>query len=102
MKKRNLALALLFSIITFGIYAIYWFVCLTNDSNAINPPEATASAGMAILFNMITLGIYGFYWHYKLGVKLKGHGGLYLIIFILGFGWINFLTAQSEINKRIA
>lgn len=26
MKKRNLALCVIFSIITFGIYAIYWFI----------------------------------------------------------------------------
>ena len=101
MKKRNLALAILFSIITFGIYAIYWRICITNDSNEICPSEATASGGMAILFSIITLGIYNFYWTYKLGVKLKGSGGLYLVLFILGFGWINFLLAQSEINKYI-
>ena len=35
MKKRSIGLAILFSIITFGIYGLYWFVCLTNDSNTI-------------------------------------------------------------------
>lgn len=44
MKKRNIALAIVFTIITFGIYGIYWFVCLTNDSNRMNSAEATAWA----------------------------------------------------------
>ena len=30
MKKRNVFLALLFSVLTLGIYYIYWFVTLTN------------------------------------------------------------------------
>lgn len=33
IKQRNIALCIVFSIITFGIYALYWFVCLTNDAN---------------------------------------------------------------------
>ena len=30
IKQRNIALCIVFSIITFGIYALYWFVCLTS------------------------------------------------------------------------
>ena len=60
MKKRNIVLAIIFTIITLGIYGIYWFVCLTNDSNQMSVEEATASGGMAILFIVITLGMYGF------------------------------------------
>ena len=68
MKKRNVGLAVLFSIITFGIYGIYWFVCLTNDSNTINPEEKTASGGLAIVLSLLTFGIYGIYWNYKLEI----------------------------------
>ena len=70
MKKRNIALAIVFTIITFGIYGIYWFVCLTNDSNRMNSAEATASGGMAVLFTIITFGIYSFYCAYKLWKKV--------------------------------
>ena len=73
MKKRNPALCILFCIITFGIYYIYWFVKLTNDSNEMSPENKTAS------------------------------GGLFLILcFIGGIGiWINLILAQSDINKYI-
>lgn len=102
IKRRNLALCILFSIITFGIYDIYWFVCLTNDSNEINPSEKTASGGLAFLFSLITGGIYTIYWMYKLGKKLTGSGVLYLVLTFVGFGWLNFILAQSEINKHAA
>lgn len=101
MKKRNVGLAILFSIITFGIYGIYWFVCLTNDSNTINPEEKTASGGLAIVLSLVTFGIYGIYWNYKLGKKLTGSGTLYLILTIIGLGFVNYILGQGEINKYI-
>lgn len=103
MKKRNPALCILFCIITFGIYYIYWFVKLTNDSNEMSPENKTASGGLAYLFCIISFGFYSFYWHYKLGVKTRNSGGLFLILcFIGGIGiWINLILAQSDINKYI-
>lgn len=101
MKKRSLALAIVFSIITFGIYGIYWFVCLTNDSNTLCPEHKTAGGGLAFLFSIISFGIYGLYWNYKLGQKVGGSPVAYLILALIGFGWINFLLAQSAINKAI-
>jgi len=102
MKKRNIGLAILFSIITFGIYDIYWFICLTNDSNTINPDEKTASGGVAFLLSIVTFGIYGFYWNYKLGKKLTGSGTVYVLLSLFGLGFINYILAQSEINKYIS
>lgn len=99
MKKRNVALAIIFSIITLGIYAVYWFVCLTNDSNRLAPDEATASGGLALLFNVITFGIYGIYWYYKLGKKVGASESAYLLLGLFGFGIIAYALAQSKINS---
>ena len=98
MKKRNIALAIVFTIITFGIYGIYWFVSLANDSNRMNSAEATASGGMAVLFTIITFGIYSFYWAYKLGKKVGDSGALYLVLNLFGLGIVNYALAQSKIN----
>lgn len=101
MKKRNVGLAILFTFITFGIYGIYWFICLTNDSNTINPDEKTASGGLAFLLSIVTFGIYGIYWSYKLGKKLTGSGTVYLLLSLFGLGIVDYVLAQSEINKKI-
>ena len=70
MKKRDLALCVVFSIITFGIYGIYWFIKINNDANELaNPPKKT-SGGVAFLLTLITCGIYGIYWAYKMGKQL--------------------------------
>lgn len=101
MKKRSIGLIILYSIITLGIYYLYWFVKLTNDSNTINPKEATASGGKALLFSIISFGIYSLYWIYKLGEKVDKGGTMYLLLSFLGLGFIMQLIAQSKVNKYI-
>lgn len=101
MKKRNIVLAIIFSFITCGIYALYWFVCLTNDSNELAESDKTASGGLALLFSLLTLGIYTIYWAYKLGKKLDGSGVVNLILCLFGLAIIIYPLAQSKINEKI-
>ena len=92
IKERSIVLYIILSIVTCGIFGLYWFVCITEDTNAAADVAGT-SGGLALLFTIITCGIYGFYWAYKCGEKLDiakekrgmpaGNGGiLYLLFFI--------------------
>ena len=101
IKERSIVLYIILSIITCGIFGLYWFVCITEDTNAAADVAGT-SGGLAC-------GIYGFYWAYKCGEKLDiakekrgmpaGNGGiLYLLLFIFG-GVIAYALIQSELNK---
>jgi TRAP-type C4-dicarboxylate transport system permease small subunit len=106
--KRNIALCIIFSMVTCGIYGIYWFVCLTNDTNTVSEEYDTAG-GTALLLTIITCGIYGLFWAYKRGEKIDvaklkrgipaGNGGvLYLLLYIFG-GLIAFALIQNELNQ---
>ena len=108
IKERSIVLYIILSIVTCGIFGLYWFVCITEDTNAAADAAGT-SGGLALLFTIITCGIYGFYWAYKCGEKLDiakekrgmpaGNGGiLYLLLFIFG-GIIAYALIQSELNK---
>ena len=108
ITKRNIALCIIFCFITCGIYGIYWFICLTNEVNALSK-EGGTSGVLAFIFTLITCGIYGFYWAYKMGEKLdkakqnRGipatNGGiLYLLLFIFG-GIITYALIQNDINQ---
>lgn len=107
MKERNIALCVIFTLLTGPIYGIYWFIKLTDETNEVSGTP-TATGGMALLFTLITCGIYGIYWYYKLGEKLDtavGDGGnrsvLYLILGIFGLGIVSYCLAQSELNKLV-
>ncbi|MDE7307274.1 MAG: DUF4234 domain-containing protein [Lachnospiraceae bacterium] len=108
IQERNIVLSVVLSVVTCGIYGLYWFVCLTNDVNTISE-EQGASGVMAVLFTIITCGIYGLYWAYKCGEKIDiakqkrgipaSNGGvLYLILFIFG-GIIAYALIQNELNN---
>ena len=113
MKKRNLALCVIFSIITFGIYAIFWFIKINNDANELaNPPKKT-SGGVAFLLTLITFGLYGIYWSYKMGKQLdsaleqrnmppKNGAVLYLILSVIGLGFVAWILMQNSINSMIS
>ena len=70
ITKRSIGVAILLSIVTCGIYGIYWMVVVTDDTNkAINDPNGT-SGGIAVLLSIVTCGIYGIYWLINKGKNL--------------------------------
>ncbi len=107
IKTRSPWLALLFTVLTLGIYGFYWHAKLTNDSNQLSKIK-TASGGKALLFGIFTLGIYNFYWYYMLGKKVgdmqnaSSDGGLYLFLFIFLLGFVAKILAQNAINRTVA
>ncbi|MBP3308516.1 MAG: DUF4234 domain-containing protein [Clostridia bacterium] len=107
MKRRSVPLAILFTIITLGLYGLYWFVCLTNDTNSLAKSK-TAGGVMALVFSVITLGLYSFYWIYMLGVKdgeISGNGSrgaLYLVLCFFGLGFLLApILTQNTLNNAI-
>ena len=110
IKQRNIALCIVFSIITFGIYALYWFVCLTNDANQESGQTDATSGGVALLLSIVTCNIYGWFWAYKMGEKVdiiknkngvpsSNSGILYVLLQVFGLGIIAYALMQDTANK---
>lgn len=109
VPQRNIVLYVILTIVTCGLFGLFWYISLTNDANDLLGEPGT-SGGMALLLNFITCGLYGFYWSYKMGEKIdriKSSRGqypgnnavLYLIIYVVGVGFLNYILMQNEINK---
>lgn len=111
IKSRDIAVCIILSIVTCGIYGIYWLVCLVDDLNVASGRVGDTSGGMVVLLTIVTCGIYGMYWAYKAGEKIAYvkqrstgvTGGndsvLYLILSIVGFSIVVYALLQSELNK---
>lgn len=109
INKRNVVTSILLSIITCGIYAIYWFITMTDDvSRANDNPDF--SGVKAFLFTIITCGIYSIYWYYKMGkelyeagqkhnVDISDNSVVYLILGIFGLGIVAYCLIQTDLNK---
>lgn len=70
MKQRNIALSIVLTVVTCGIYWLYWLSCLTNDIHRLSGKKTTASGRMAALYSVITCTFYSYYWYYKAGDEL--------------------------------
>lgn len=65
INKRNLAVSIILTIVTCGIYGIYWFIVMTDDTKNVSGDINGASGGVAFLLTLVTCNIYGYYWAYK-------------------------------------
>lgn len=108
VKERSIPLAIIFSILTLGIYSIYWIVVMTDDAARLSG-TAELSGGKTILFSLLTCGIYTFYWNFKIGkmmataqekagVKSEDRSTLYLVLSIIGLCIISMCLIQSDLN----
>ena len=109
LVRRSIPLCIVLSLITCGIYTLYWFVCVTNEVDAVSG-EYGPGGGVSLLLTIITCGIYGLYWGWKTGDKLDisraRHGiapGSFSILFLLlnlfELSIVTLAIAQSELNR---
>lgn len=109
IKEKNIVTSIILSIITCGIYAIIWFITITDDMRYASGDQ-TLEGGKAFLFTLLTCGIYGYYWAYKMGkaqaqaqanrgMIVSDNSVLYIILQLFGLGIISYCIIQSELNK---
>ncbi len=106
--QRSIAVAIILSIVTCGIYSIYWMYKINEEMNQLSNDPTATGGGMVILLTIVTCGIYGVYWAYRMGEKndlIKGVNGssaiLMLILSLVGLQLINFALLQDTINRAI-
>ena len=113
MTQKSIPLAVILSLVTCGLYGIYWIYTLTEDAHAAAGERTTASGGMVILFSLITCGIYSLYWLYKMGetiIMAKQKRGMavdtnlpiiYLVLALFGLGIVSYALMQNALNDII-
>lgn len=110
VENRSIALAIILSIITCGIYGLFWYAFMTNDANKVSGEYDSTSGGLTILYSLLTCGLYKIYWSYKVGKQLYNAGSnygkdisdnsiLYLILSLLGLSIISDALIQNDLNS---
>ena len=102
MKQRGLVMMVILTIVTLGIYAIYW-QCSFQGQLKEKTGDGFGAIGHLIM-SFVTFGIYSLYWQFAAGKRLaklnaSDNSILYLILSLVGFGWINMFLMQSQANK---
>lgn len=114
IQRKNIAVCIILSIVTCGIYELYWIYCLVEDTNLVaSRQDSAASGGMVLLLGIVTCGLYWLYWLYRAGEDLDrlrvdrgglpGHLGLlYMLVALVGFSIVSHALLQSELNEYAA
>jgi hypothetical protein len=110
IQQRNVAVCIILSIVTCGLYGLYWLVCLNDDVNTVSKTENGTSGVVVVLLSIVTCSIYLWYWLYVQGNKIdeaktaKGipssnSGIIYLVLALVGLSIVSYALMQNELNK---
>jgi hypothetical protein len=97
-EKRDPILVFLFSLLTLGIYAIYWFV-VTKD--ILNKKGAEIPTAWLLIIPFVN-----WYWLYRFAegfskkITKDNHPLLWFLLLFFG-GWLMLPVLQYEINKTL-
>ena len=111
INRRNIGVCIVLTMLTCGIYGLYWFYRLTVETNIASGIEEV-NPGTLILLCVATCGIYEIYWAYKMGRQIaiaQNNKGvysddksiLYMILRICGLGIVVYALLQSELNSFV-
>jgi hypothetical protein len=110
IKKRNIIISVLLSIVTVFIYLIYWTYKVTKEMYEIAGIK-DKNAKIDMLLIVVTLGLWIIYLSYKLGkisneirakygLVPKDNTTIYVVLSIFGLTIVNMAILQSILNEE--
>jgi len=107
INKRKIGMCILLSIVTLGIYEIYWMYLLVKNNRSLKGNTESCTGEMLCL---MFVPFYSLYWWYTRGTRMKyefvkykhnasGSGILYLILELLGLGIVSMAIMQNDFNS---
>ena len=109
--KRDIAVCIILSLVTCGIYWLYWEYQLNRDIAAMNGRVPDVDGPLFIILMIFTCGIYNIIWNYRMGQMIdesrsargqanNNYGILFLVLSLLQVGSIvNDALMQIEVNN---
>ncbi|WP_017472024.1 DUF4234 domain-containing protein [Amphibacillus jilinensis] len=109
IRQRSVAMVIILSFITCGIYTLFWMFSVTEELASATDDRAFRG-GNVILFTFLTCGIYTFFWYYIVGQKIadvqyrqnqhtNDNGLIYILLSVFGLGLVANAIIQSDMNK---
>lgn len=107
IKNRNIVTAIILTIVTCGIYGIYWGVMLAREAVSVKDPADSAILEIVLVLFLPFIGFFLLEKKFAEGCAAKGisHSDksvLYLILGLLGLGIVSYCMVQNDLNKLSA
>ena len=110
LQSKNIVTCIILSIVTCGIYGIYWLYCIATDINTLSDDPNAMSPVLVIVLSFVTCGLFFLYWVYKSGTILdqkmvetgrtaESRPILYVVLAFFGLAIVTYALMQDPINK---
>lgn len=70
LKTRDVMLRILLTILTCGLYGLYWQKTITDDIHRFSERPQTPTGLKSVLLTLVTCSLYFYYWLYKISGEL--------------------------------
>lgn len=112
VKEKSIGLCVVLSLVTCGIYSIYWLYTIAHDLNDLcesQNQEKGVEPGLVVVLSIVTCGIYLLYYLWKAGkmvsslTRNNGHHPsddsiVLMVLSILQLSLVSYCILQSHIN----
>lgn len=112
VKEKSIGLCVVLSLVTCGIYSIYWLYTIAHDLNDLcesQNQEKGAESGLVVVLSIVTCGIYLLYYLWKAGKMVssltRSNGQhpsddsiVLMVLSILQLSLVSYCILQSHIN----
>lgn len=105
VEPKSIAVCIVLSIFTFGIYMFFWQARLNNEINELAQDKFAPRGGMVVFLSIVTLGFYNLYWLYRMGQKCDqirqryaNSGAVYLLLGVIALSIVSYALIQETIN----
>ena len=107
IKERNIVVCVLLTLVTCGIYGIYWVIMMTREAISVKDPADSAVLEIVLMLFLPFLGFFLTEKKFAEGCAEKGlphsdNSILYLILGLVGLGIVDFCMMQNDLNKLAA
>ena len=104
IKQRNIVTCILLSLVTCGIYGIYWLVMMAKEAVSVKDPMDNGILEIVLMLFLPFLGFFLAEKKFAEGCAAKGvphsdNSILYLILGLVGLGIVSACMMQNDLNK---
>ena len=104
IKNRNIVMCIIWTLLTFGIYGIYWIVMMTKEAVSVKDSADSALLEIVLMLFLPFLGMYMVEKKFAEGCAARGiaHNDqsiLYLILGLVGLGIVPLCMIQNDLNN---
>ena len=107
IKERNIVTAIILTLVTCGIYGIYWCIMLAKESVSVKDASDNGLLEIILMLFLPFIGLFMCEKKFAEGCADKGiahtdNSILYLILGLVGLGIVGLCMLQNDLNKLAA